>query len=100
MATIAELQAELQKSREENLALKAKVEAKNKKSCKVTDKGGVSVYGLGRFPVTLYPEQWDALASYIPDVIKFKDEAVKAGKLVQSKEANVAMQAAKAPKAS
>ena len=47
--------------------LKAKLAALETKSApkeitfKVSDKGGVSVYGLGRFPVTLYYEQWDRL---------------------------------------
>ena len=45
-------------------------------SCKVTDKGGVSVYGLGRFPVTLYGSQWEKLAKYIKEgnLDKFLDE--------------------------
>src|SRR6266446_5341775 len=38
-----------------------KAQSDRKLSCKVTDKGGVSVYGLGRFPVTLYASQWDKL---------------------------------------
>ena len=89
--TIAQYEAELAE-------LKAKLDAKSQKTCKVTEKGGISVYGLGRFPVTLYPEQWDALAAFIPSVIKFKDEAVKAGLIVQSKADNEAFQAAKAAK--
>jgi len=40
-------------------ALKAK--PANRVSLKVTDKGGVSLYGLGRFPVTLYRSQWERL---------------------------------------
>ena len=36
---------------------------------KVSPKGGISVYGLGRFPVTLYPEQWERLLN-ISDAIK------------------------------
>lgn len=39
--------------------------------CKVSDKGGVSVYGLGRFPVTLYMEQWDRLLSYGDEIKSF-----------------------------
>ena len=39
-------------------ALKAKEQHGSTMSFKVSDKGGVSVYGLGRFPVTLYYEQW------------------------------------------
>lgn len=38
---------------------------------KVSDKGGVSVYGLGRFPVTLYYEQWVKLLSKIDDLKRF-----------------------------
>lgn len=35
--------------------------AQRKITCKVSDKGGLSVYGLGRFPVTLYRSQWERL---------------------------------------
>ena len=38
---------------------------------KVSEKGGVSFYGLGRFPVTLYMEQWKSLAEKMPDVLSF-----------------------------
>lgn len=51
-----DLQAELNRLRRENEALK-KGAAKGV-SLKVSEKGGVSVYGLGRFPITLYKEQW------------------------------------------
>ena len=40
-------------------------------SFKVSEKGGVSVYGLGRFPVTLYQEQWDTLLSNISELREF-----------------------------
>jgi len=40
-------------------------------SFKVSEKGAVSVYGLGRFPVTLYLEQWDALLSRASDLRAF-----------------------------
>jgi len=40
---------------------------------KVTEKGGVSVYGLGRFPVTLYGSQWDKLAANMPAIMAFVD---------------------------
>ena len=38
---------------------------------KIGAKGGVSVYGVGRFPVTLYASQWVALIERIPSVIEF-----------------------------
>jgi hypothetical protein len=38
---------------------------------KVSEKGGVSVYGLGRFPVTLYYEQWQRLLSAAGDLKEF-----------------------------
>lgn len=51
-----DLKAELERLRAENQALKAK--ATRATGIKVSEKGAVSVYGLGRFPVTLYKEQW------------------------------------------
>jgi hypothetical protein len=40
-------------------------------SLKVGEKGGVSVYGLGRFPVTLYKEQWEKLLAMADEIKKF-----------------------------
>ena len=54
-----DLKAELERLRKENESLK-KGAAKGV-SLKVSEKGGVSVYGLGRFPITLYKEQWAKL---------------------------------------
>jgi hypothetical protein len=51
-----DLRAELERLRKENESLK-KGGARGV-SLKVSEKGGVSVYGLGRFPITLYKEQW------------------------------------------
>lgn len=56
MATDDELRAELERLKAENEALKARRSGTT--SMKVSEKGGLSVYGLGRFPVTLYQEQW------------------------------------------
>jgi len=56
MATDDELRAELERLKAENEALKARRSGAT--SMKVSEKGGLSVYGLGRFPVTLYQEQW------------------------------------------
>jgi len=43
-------------------------------SLKVSQKGGVSVYGLGRFPVTLYKEQWEKLLDMSDDILAFIQE--------------------------
>ena len=43
-------------------------------SFKVGEKGGISVYGLGRFPVTLYYEQWLRLLDAAPTLRKFMEE--------------------------
>ena len=50
-----DLQAEVERLKAENQALKAKTSRAT--SIRVSEKGAVSVYGLGRFPVTLYKEQ-------------------------------------------
>jgi hypothetical protein len=51
-----DLKAELERLRNENAALKKSQGGATR--IKVSEKGGVSVYGLGRFPITLYQEQW------------------------------------------
>jgi len=48
---------------------------------KISEKGGLSVYGLGRFPVTLYKEQWKRLLDHAEDIKKFleaNDQDLKA----------------------
>ena len=57
-------------TREQLLALVATMQAQpaRKITCKVSEKGGLSVYGLGRFPVTLYRTQWERLLA--PDQVK------------------------------
>ncbi len=74
-----ELNAELERLRAENQALK-KTSAKGL-SLKVSEKGALSVYGLGRFPVTLYKEQWTKLLDMSDDIrafIKANDGQLKA----------------------
>ena len=41
---------------------------------RVSDKGGISVYGLGRFPVTLYYEQWSRLLEHADELRTFIEE--------------------------
>lgn len=62
-------QTELERLRAENAALKSR--ATKGVSLRVSEKGGVSVYGLGRFPVTLYKEQWQKLLDMADDIRTF-----------------------------
>lgn len=62
-------QAELERLRAENERLKRG--QSRGISLKVSEKGGVSVYGLGRFPVTLYKEQWQKLLDMAEDIRTF-----------------------------
>jgi len=73
-----EVQAELERLRAENAQLKRT--GGRTGSLRVSDKGGVSVYGLGRFPVTLYKEQWLkllAMADEIREFIRTHDAELK-----------------------
>jgi hypothetical protein len=74
-----DVQSELERLRAENEALKAR--GQRGMSLKVSEKGGVSVYGLGRFPVTLYKEQWVKLLEMADEIrafIKAHDKELKA----------------------
>ncbi len=64
------MQAELDRLRAENEALKRPA-ARGQMSLKVSEKGALSVYGLGRFPVTLYREQWEKLLGLADDIRTF-----------------------------
>jgi len=64
-----DLMAEVERLRKENESLK-KGAAKGI-SMKVSEKGGLSVYGLGRFPITLYQEQWTKLLDMSEDIRAF-----------------------------
>jgi hypothetical protein len=64
-----ELRAEVERLRRENESLKNR-EHKGV-SLKVSEKGGVSVYGLGRFPITLYKEQWLKLLDLAAEIREF-----------------------------
>jgi hypothetical protein len=90
MAKIAALEAV-------NADLKAKSDAaaKARYRCQVSEKKAVSFYGLGRFPVTLYDEQWDDLETQMPMIRAFRLEARKAGKLQTEAEKAVAKAVAK-----
>jgi len=62
---------ELERLRAENDKLRKNQEAVHGLTFRVSEKGAVSVYGMGRFPVTLYQEQWDKLLSAIDDLKTF-----------------------------
>ena len=57
----------------ENKALREQVEQRKtgQLRLKVSEKGGLSLYGLGRFPVTLYKEQWQRLLDYAEEIRSF-----------------------------
>jgi hypothetical protein len=72
--TQAEMIAEIERLKTANAELTARVQAGRKQSTislKVSEKGGISAYGLGRFPVTLYQEQWTRLLEKSEDIKAF-----------------------------
>ena len=66
----------------ENRELKQQVDRKpGQLRLKVSEKGGLSIYGLGRFPVTLYKEQWNRLLDHAEEIktfLKDNDQQLKA----------------------
>ena len=70
-----DLKAELERLRAENAQLKNK--GVRGLSLKVSEKGAVSLYGVGRFPVTLYKEQWRKILGMAQEIEEFiqKNEA-------------------------
>ena len=72
MSEAEDLKAELERLKAENEQLKN--QRSRAVSLKVSEKGGVSVYGLGRFPVTLYKEQWTKLLDMSEEIRAFLKE--------------------------
>ena len=70
--TPEQMKKELERLHAENETLKKR--SGKGLSLKVSQKGGVSVYGLGRFPVTLYKEQWKKLLDMTDDIRAFIQE--------------------------
>jgi hypothetical protein len=79
-----DIKTELERLRAENEALKRS--SSKGLSLRVSEKGAVSVYGLGRFPVTLYKEQWLRLLDMSEDIRIFikQNEAQLKSKVTQS----------------
>ena len=68
-----DLKAEIERLRAENEALKTGPK-RGALSLKISEKGALSVYGLGRFPVTLYKEQWLKLLGIADEIKSFIEE--------------------------
>jgi len=69
-----EIRRELERLQAENERLKQQRTKAGGVSFRVSEKGAVSVYGLGRFPVTLYQEQWDKLLGHVEELRQFIEE--------------------------
>jgi len=69
MMSDEDMKAELERLRNENAALKKG--AATGITMKVSEKGALSIYGMGRFPVTLYKEQWLKLLEVSDDIRAF-----------------------------
>jgi hypothetical protein len=78
-----DVNAELERLRAENAALKAR--GAKGLTLRVSTKGAVSAYGLGRFPVTLYREQWLKLLDMADDIRAFIDEHAAELKVKESR---------------
>lgn len=87
MAILKDEQAELEALRAQNAKLKAALESRNNRalSWKVSEKGAVSIYGMGRFPVTLYPTQIRKLDGVWNDLTAWVEVEIEAGRLKASK---------------
>ncbi len=66
-----DLMAEIERLKTENAALKSSATKERAVTMKVSEKGGMSLYGLGRFPVTLYKEQWSKLLEHSEEIKSF-----------------------------
>lgn len=69
--TTEEMQAEIIALREKNAKLEAERQEQAKNGMKISEKGALSVYGLGRFPVTLYKSQWRKLLGMAQLILAF-----------------------------
>jgi hypothetical protein len=72
MSSEEDLKAKIAALEAENMALKNK--GPRTITLKVSEKGGVSLYGIGRFPLTLYKEQWIKVLDYSDNIRQFLQE--------------------------
>jgi len=80
LADVSAMQAKLAALEAQNAALTAKLAQSHRVSYKVSEKGALSVYGMGRFPITHYKSTWTALlarAEEIKAFMKANDAALK-----------------------
>ncbi len=91
--TMAQMQARLDALEARNAELEEAVTKRSTITLQVSQKGALSVYGLGRFPVTLYKGQWKRLIEVIPDIesymvkndAKLQEKAPRSGSGVVAK---------------
>ena len=69
-----DFKAEIERLRAENESLKNTKSTDGSLSMKVSEKGALSIYGMGRFPVTLYKEQWLKLLGIADQIKKYIEE--------------------------
>ncbi len=72
MSSDEEMKAELERLRAENEALKAK--SSKALRLQVSAKGGVSLYGIRRFPITFYKEEWEQVLGMADEIKSFLEE--------------------------
>lgn len=70
---MSELLARLAALEADNAKLRTQANTARRVTFKVTEKGAVSLYGLGRFPVTLYLSQWEALLAHADQLKTYLD---------------------------
>lgn len=73
MSSDEDLKAEIERLKRENQSLKEKSKGRPLE-LRVSQKGAISLYGLGRFPVTLYKEQWMKVLQMADEIKQFIDD--------------------------
>lgn len=92
MPTVQELMAQIESLRKENEVLAKAKSVSTRNGLKLSEKGAVSLYGLGRFPVSLYAEQWKKIFSMKEEIMTFIADGERQGKILP-KDAKIAVTA-------